>query len=51
MESYRDAGAEMRSKKEVLRDWPEPIQPGEFMSSRSLFGDSAMERDRLRIQL
>lgn len=49
----------MRSRRECLRDWPEPRQPGELhgTASEQLFAESTIELDhdaaqgRLKIQL
>lgn len=42
-------GAKMRSKKEVLSDWPEPEQPGEL--TEALYAESTFKPERLLVQL
>lgn len=56
LELYREAGAKMRSEKEVKKDWPEPKQPEEELlgswKMNEMFEERAPERwaDRLRIE-
>ncbi|ORY91644.1 pyridoxamine 5'-phosphate oxidase-domain-containing protein [Leucosporidium creatinivorum] len=49
IENYRAAGKKMRSKKEVLSDWPEPEQPEALTEAH--FGESATKAERLVVQL
>jgi hypothetical protein len=39
----------MRSKQEVLSDWPVPEQPGEL--TEALYAESAIQPERLLVQL
>lgn len=51
------SGAKMRSKKDCLKDWPEPEQPGELdgAAGSQLFAETLSEEvglsSRLKIQL
>lgn len=52
------AGKRMRSKEDVLKDWPEPQQPGELASPLELFAESSvgevgaeLPSERLIVQL
>lgn len=54
LDLYRESGKLMRSRKEVLKHWREPVQPEELGLAEELFAETVEEeeqgRERLRIQ-
>lgn len=54
LDLYRASGKLMRSRKEVLKHWREPVQPEELGMREEMFaetvGEVEEERERLRIQ-